>query len=103
MTVVGHIQDRWFRTKVDPESGKAVLDDRGKPVKEKTELYGSGNRYKVRYMDPNGQERARSYPDRQLSAAKDFLHKTEVDIRQGGYLDPHAGKVTFSGVRRKVA
>jgi hypothetical protein len=48
MTAVGHIQDRWFRTKVDPESGKAVFDDGGKPVKEKTELYGSGNRYKVR-------------------------------------------------------
>jgi hypothetical protein len=92
---MGHIQDRWYRTRTDPETGKPVLDSNGKPVREKTELYGKGNRYRVRYVNPDGQERARTYPDRQLAVAKAFLHKVETDIRQGSYLDPNAGKVIF--------
>lgn len=48
---MGHIQDRWWRPKSD-ESGKPVLDGKGKPVRERTELHGVGMRYKVRYVDP---------------------------------------------------
>ncbi|MFD9737971.1 tyrosine-type recombinase/integrase [Umezawaea sp. NPDC059074] len=52
-------------------------------------------RYKVRYVDPAGEERAKSFPDRQLGAADDFLLKVESEKRTGTYLDPEGGKITF--------
>ncbi|MGW7537536.1 tyrosine-type recombinase/integrase [Amycolatopsis sp. NPDC054798] len=92
---MGHIQDRWYRTKIDPETEKPVLDSKGNPVKEKTEIYGTGLRYKVRYLDPGKRERSKMFADRQLTAARNFLHKVENDKNQGTYLDPEAGRVTF--------
>jgi integrase len=91
---MGHIQDRWWRPKVD-ESGKPELDARGKPTREKTELHGVGMRYKVRYIDPSGQERSKSFPDKQRGAADAFLLEVENKKRTGTYLDPEAGKVSF--------
>ncbi|GLZ43425.1 hypothetical protein Acsp05_70490 [Actinokineospora sp. NBRC 105648] len=37
---------------MDPATGKAG--------REKTALYGKGDRYKVRYLDPDGRERSKS-------------------------------------------
>lgn len=84
---MGHIQDRWWK-----DVGK---DDRGRPIREKTELHGTGMRYRVRYLDPNGRERSQSFPDRQKSAADAFLHEVETDKNKGSYLDPTAGRITF--------
>ncbi|MGW5050494.1 tyrosine-type recombinase/integrase [Actinokineospora sp. NPDC004072] len=92
---MGHVQDRWYRAKVDADTGKPVLNDRGKPVREKTPLYGKGDRYRVRWVDSSGRERAKSFPDRQKSQAEAFLGEVESELRRGTYIDPDAGKVTF--------
>lgn len=92
---MGHIQDRWYRPKEDPDTGEVVLNKRGKPVMEKTSLHGTGLRYKVRYLDPTGKERSKSFPDKQKKRAEDFLHKVEDEKNRGGYLDPDSGKVLF--------
>lgn len=52
-----------------------------RPLREKTPLFGTGDRYKVRYIDPDGKERSRSFPDRQKKKADDFLIEIESDKR----------------------
>ena len=39
--MAGHIQDRWYKTEVGPD---------GKTSRVKTERYGSGMRYRARYV-----------------------------------------------------
>ncbi|OQO92445.1 site-specific integrase [Saccharomonospora piscinae] len=95
---MGHIQDRWYRPKRDPETGAVVLTGKGKPVMERTELHGRGMRYRVRYLDPDGTERARTFPDKQKKRAEDFLIEVESDKREGKYVDPRAGRVSFRSV-----
>lgn len=92
---MGHIQDRWYRPKRDPKTGKPILDTRGRPLREKSPLHGTGDRYKVRYIDPDGKERSRSFPDRQKKKADDFLIEIESDKREGKYVDPRASRKTF--------
>jgi len=72
---MGHIQDRWYRKVVDPVTQKVT--------REKTSVYGLGDRYKARYVDPDGKERSRTFPDRQKKAAEDFLIGVENDKREG--------------------
>jgi integrase len=84
---MGHVQDRWYKAENDPETGKSV--------RIKTDLYGKGMRYKVRYLDPDGKEVSRSFPDRAKRQADEFLHKVENEKREGTYLDPNGGKVKF--------
>ncbi|GAA1208372.1 tyrosine-type recombinase/integrase [Prauserella alba] len=93
---MGHIQDRWYRPKEDPDTGEVVLNKRGKPVMEKTERYGTGMRYKARYFDPDGKERSKSFPDRARKKAEDFLLEVEGEVKAGDYVDPNAGKVLFT-------
>lgn len=85
---MGHIQDRWYSKKIDPNTGKAV--------RTRTALYGKGHRYKVRYLDPDGNERSESFPDKCRGQAEDFLHRVENDLRQGSYIDPNAGRILFA-------
>jgi integrase len=84
---MAHIQDRWYRKAVDPGSGKIT--------REKTTLHGKGDRYKARYVDPDGTERSKTFPDRQKKQAEDFLIAVENDKREGRYLDPRGSRVTF--------
>jgi integrase len=84
---VGHVQDRWWK-----DVGK---DERGKPLRSKTPEFGKGLRYRVRYLDLNGVERSKSFPDRQKGAAEAFLHEIENDKNKGTYLDPTAGRMPF--------
>jgi integrase len=92
---VGHIQDRWYRPARDKETGKVIVNSRGKPVLEKTDLFGAGMRYKVRYLDPDGEEHAKSFPDKQKKRAEDFLIEVESDKREGKYVDPLAARKNF--------
>ncbi|MQA16414.1 MAG: tyrosine-type recombinase/integrase [Pseudonocardiaceae bacterium] len=84
---MGHVQDRWFKRVRDPETGELT--------RVRTELHGKGDRYRVRYLDPDGVERSRSFPDRQKKAADEFLIAVESDKREGRYINARAGKVTF--------
>ncbi|WP_436492174.1 tyrosine-type recombinase/integrase [Actinokineospora sp. HUAS TT18] len=91
--MAGHVQDRWYRNKKD-ENGKFVFTASGRPVRERTDLYGKGMRYKVKYY-VDGQEKSESFPDKKLDRAKAFLAKMQTDVLTGTYLDPDAGKITL--------
>jgi integrase len=84
---MGHVQDRWWKDVRDPVTKEVT--------KVKTSLYGSGLRYKVRYVDPDGKECSKSFPDRQKKRADDFLIEMESDKSEGKYVDPNAGKINF--------
>ncbi|TCO45937.1 tyrosine-type recombinase/integrase [Actinocrispum wychmicini] len=92
----GHIQDRWWRDKRD-ENDNVILNAKGKPVREKTDLHGKGLRYKVRWPDPNnpGKELSESFADGKLTRAKNFLATVQTDVLSGVYVDPDAGKITL--------
>lgn len=84
---MGHVQDRWWKEVQDPVTKEVT--------RVKTSLHGTGLRYKVRYIDPDGVERSKSFPDRQKKKADDFLIEMESDKREGKYIDPNAGKILF--------
>jgi integrase len=95
LIVAGHIEDRWYRPKRDPVTKKVIVDEKGKVVKERSPLYGKGLRYKVHYYDADSQEHAKSFPDKQLTKAQDFLTKQQHDVLAGVFVDPAGGKLTF--------
>jgi integrase len=77
---MAHIDDRWEKV-VD---GQRVRTDR----------YGRGSRWYARWTDPDGKERARAVARR--ADADRFLATVTVDVMQGSYVDPHAGKITIA-------
>lgn len=76
----GHIQDRWYRPGRD-----------GKP--QPTARHGQGLRWRARYLDPDGRERAKSFTRK--AEAENFLTTTGAGMLTGTYLDPDAGKITL--------
>ncbi len=52
-----------------------------------------GVRYDVRYRDPDGQQRRKTFARK--SAADQFAATLEADKLRGTYIDPDAGRVTF--------
>lgn len=84
--MAGHIQDRWYKTELNPA---------GRAARVKTERYGTGMRYRARYVAPDGTERSRSFPDKQKRLAEAWLTQMAADMTRGQYVDPAAGKVTF--------
>ncbi|MDH2393152.1 site-specific integrase [Streptomyces sp. HNM0663] len=84
--MAGHIQDRWYKT----TTGKD-----GKVVKVRTDRFGTGMRYRARYIGPDGTEKSKSFPDKQKRLADQWLVQIEADMARGQYLDPKAGKTTF--------
>jgi len=94
---MAHVEDRWMRKARGPD-GKVVLDGGGKPVLERhPERYGKGSRWRLRYLNPEGQERNESF-GRKTDADRRKV-EVEADVLRGTYIDPDAGKVTF----RKLA
>lgn len=83
---MAHIEDRWFKTVIGPDRKKK---------REKTDLHGKGLRYRVRYVDPGGSERSKSFADKEKRQAEAFLVSIETDKLRGNYVDPNAGKITF--------
>ncbi|MEU5695171.1 tyrosine-type recombinase/integrase [Actinosynnema sp. NPDC020468] len=78
------------------DGGKPLTDEKGKRIKERDpERWGKGDRYKVRYYDPDGNEMSESFPDRQLRKAQAFLTKMQHDVLAGVFIDANAGKVNF--------
>lgn len=84
--MAGHIQDRWYKTENDPD---------GKPRRVKTDRYGSGMRYRARYIGPDGTEKSKSFPDRQRRLAEAWLIQTKADMERGQYIDPKTSRTTF--------
>jgi len=78
---MAHIEDRWYRL----QDGHRVP----------TALCGRGLRYRVRYTDPDGRERSKSFPDRGKRAAEAFLVTVEADKLRGTYIDPQAGRISL--------
>lgn len=83
---MGHIEDRWYKTAPGPD---------GKPRRVKSERFGTGDRYRVRYIAPDGRERSKSFPDRAKRDAEGFLAGVETDKRRGTFIDPVAGRKPF--------
>jgi integrase len=68
---MAHIEDRWARA----------------------ERKGTGKRWRVRYLDPAGSERSRSF-DKKTDAQR-FMNSTAADVDRGTWTDPAAGKMTL--------
>ena len=75
---MAHIEDRWE---------KLVAGQRAR-----TGRFGKGDRWRARYFDPNGQERARTFARK--ADAERFLAGVESDKSRGLYVDPAAGRIT---------
>lgn len=84
---MGHVQDLWFKTGTDAGTGRAT--------RARTPQHGKGKRYRVRYLDPDGRERSKSFPDRCRKDADGFLNEIENAKRNGDYIDPESGRVPF--------
>ncbi|WP_030753625.1 tyrosine-type recombinase/integrase [Streptomyces sp. NRRL F-5135] len=84
--MAGHIQDRWYKNETGPD---------GKPIRVRTDRYGTGMRYRARYIGPDGTEKSKSFADKQKRLAEDWLNRIEVDMSSGTYVDPKAARTTF--------
>ncbi|MFI1826914.1 tyrosine-type recombinase/integrase [Streptomyces sp. NPDC020412] len=84
--MAGHIQDRWYKTERGPD---------GRLQRVKSERYGTGMRYRARYVAPDGTEKSKSFPDKQKRLAEAWLTQIAADMARGQYVDPNAGRVTF--------
>ena len=62
-------------------------------VRVRTDRYGKGDRWRARYFDPNGRERARTFTRK--NDAERFLAGVEADKSRGLYVDPAAGRITL--------
>ena len=80
------IADRWHRSTKD---GQRVRSDR----------FGAGKRWQVRYRDPAGASRNRSF-DRRIDAER-FLTKIRADLMRGEYVDPHGARTMFDVYSRQ--
>ncbi|MFB6860471.1 tyrosine-type recombinase/integrase [Streptomyces virginiae] len=90
--MAGHIQDRWYKTEPNTD---------GKPVRVKTDRYGTGLRYRARYIGPDGTEKSKSFRDREKRLAEQWLAQVEADMTRGQYVDPRAGRITFQQFAEK--
>ncbi|BAU83863.1 phage integrase [Streptomyces laurentii] len=84
--MAGHVQDRWYKTELGSD---------GKPRRVKTDRFGTGTRYRARYVGPDGTEKSKSFPDRQKRLAEQWLNETAADMARGHYIDPRAARITF--------
>jgi hypothetical protein len=73
------VDDRWYRR----QGGRLVP----------TARHDHGMRWRVRYLDPAGRERGKSFARK--TDADRFKATTEADMIRGTYLDPDAGKITL--------
>ena len=88
---MAHIEDRWHRT---------VMGADGRPIKERTARCGNGLRWRARYLDPDGEERNRSFATKVM--AEKFLTEVEHSKIAGSYRDPDAGQRDAAQVRRRM-
>lgn len=82
---IAHVEDRWHSRDAD---GELVP----------TARYGKGLRWRVRYLDPEGFERNKSF-DRKSDAQR-FRSSTEAAIDHGTWTDPDARKMLLADYAR---
>jgi integrase len=87
------IVDLWMQHKKDPATGKKLFDKDSKPIMERTDRHGKGQRYRVRWYDSNGDQQSLAFPDKTLTAARDFATSVEHEVRAGTHIDPRAGEI----------
>ncbi|MCD2193145.1 hypothetical protein LQ327_07060 [Actinomycetospora endophytica] len=58
---------------------------------ERTDRYGHGSRWLVRWRDPAGVQRKKAF--KKKTDAEGFAASVEHDMRSGSYIDPAAGRV----------
>jgi len=83
---MAHVEDRWYRT---------VRGTDGTRAREESDRRGRGLRYRVRYLDPDGRERSRSFADGEKRKADKFARDISSDVDRGAYIDPAAGSITL--------
>ncbi|MFE5283882.1 tyrosine-type recombinase/integrase [Nocardia sp. NPDC056611] len=90
------VEDRWFKTEThrDPVSG-AVQHER-----VKSKQHGKGKRWRARYVDPNGVERARAFGTK-IAAQKFLDGDVTTKVVTGTWVDPDRSGVLFSVVAEK--
>lgn len=84
------IDDRWMRQARDAD-GNRLYDDKGKPVMERTNLYGKGRRYAARYRGPDGKQKSPTFNT--VRDARDHLAQIQTDKNRGRYVDHMAGRI----------
>jgi integrase len=80
------INDRWW-----------VKDSKG--VKRRSDRYGTGLRWQVRYRDPQGKSRNRSF-ERRIDSER-FMSSISVELHRGLYLDPRLGNMKFDELAKR--
>ena len=83
---MAEVDDRWHR------KGPG-----GRP--ERSRRYGQGARWMVRWRDPSGEQRAKSFHRKE--DAKAYAATVGNSLRSGSYVDPAAGKVHFAAWARE--
>lgn len=86
------VEDRWTKP-VKDAAGKPVLTEAGKAKRERSERYGHGLRWLVRWREPGGNPRKISFGKRIDADA--HASTVEADKLRGTYLDIRAGSATF--------
>ncbi|WP_081879459.1 site-specific integrase [Nocardia sp. NRRL WC-3656] len=91
------IEDRWYVTvvEVDPVTGKS-----SKRREKSPERYGKGKRWRARYVDPNGVERARSFASK-VEAQRYLDSDVTTKVVTGSWVDPDRSGVLFKVVAEK--
>ncbi|MEV6980032.1 site-specific integrase [Sphaerisporangium sp. NPDC051017] len=89
-----------MRCKRGPD-GKPLFTPSGKPAMERDPArYGKGKRWRVRYLDPGGEERNKSFAKK--VDADNFKNAVAADVLRGTYIDPDAGKITFKKLAEEI-
>jgi len=77
---VASVNDRWWVKQPDGS-------------KKKSDRHGTGMRWQVRYRNPEGQSRNKSFI-RQVDAER-FASSIEYELNRGSYFDPKLGQIKF--------
>ncbi|MFD5629956.1 tyrosine-type recombinase/integrase [Streptomyces sp. NPDC127072] len=79
--MAGYIEDRWLKKRPDKRTGK----------RERTTLYGTGKRYRVKGI-PGVQDRSFETSE----DAKQWLATAKTDTRRGEFVDPRDGEISLA-------
>src|SRR4051794_13619510 len=79
------VEDRWMKTVRDAEGNSQTVP---------SSTHGTGMRWRARYVDDDGKERAKGFKTKAL--AKAWLDEIVSSQITGTYVDPALGSVTFA-------